>query len=207
MPLQTRLTTALRDRASDSARPYGPCGGWQTRRCGQPCRWARPHRWRLRQCRLAGAGVRHSRQRQGRLRLHHLELSREARTAAFPCSRPRAAAEDALGRYINGFYNPVRRHSTLGLCQSASVRKAGPIATKPLSTKPKQIQHWCATIISSIVLLIRNVPLEFLKPNTGVGVRRSTPIATRRKRAARGHFRSIRQRRALELIGEKSLQK
>ena len=52
-----------------------------------------------------------------------------------------------------------------GLCQSGSVRKAGRIATKPLSTKPKQIQHWCATIISSIVLLIRNVPLEFLKPN------------------------------------------
>ena len=52
-----------------------------------------------------------------------------------------------------------------GLCQSGSVRKAGRIATKPLSTKPKQIQHWCATIISSIVILIRNVPLEFLKPN------------------------------------------
>ena len=52
----------------------------------------------------------------------------------------RAEAKEAIGRYIDGFYNPVRRHSTLDYRQSGSVRKAGRIATKPLSTKAKQIQ-------------------------------------------------------------------
>ena len=37
----------------------------------------------------------------------------------------RAEATEALARYIDGFYNPRRRHSAL---------------PKPLSTKPKQVQ-------------------------------------------------------------------
>ena len=52
----------------------------------------------------------------------------------------RAEAKKAIGCYIDGFYNPVRCHSTLDYVKSGSVRRAGRIATKPLSTKPKQIQ-------------------------------------------------------------------
>ena len=74
-----------------------------------------------------------------------------------------------------------------GLCQSGSVRKAGRIVTKPLFTKPKQIQHWCATIISSIVLVIRDVALEFLKPDMGL---RPTAHASRRAATASRPTRS-----------------
>jgi putative transposase len=31
-----------------------------------------------------------------------------------PSFQTRAIAEKALGRYIDGFYNPIRRHSALG---------------------------------------------------------------------------------------------
>ena len=37
----------------------------------------------------------------------------------------RIEAAIAIGRYIDGFYNPVRRHSALDFIQPASVRRAG----------------------------------------------------------------------------------
>ena len=37
----------------------------------------------------------------------------------------RAQARDALTRYIDGFYNPRRRHSSLGCVSPRPVRKAG----------------------------------------------------------------------------------
>ncbi len=37
----------------------------------------------------------------------------------------RIEAAIAIGRYIDGFYNPVRRHSALEFIQPASVRRAG----------------------------------------------------------------------------------
>jgi putative transposase len=46
----------------------------------------------------------------------------------------RAETEEAIGRYIDGFYNPVRRHSTLDYVSPVQFERLGQIATKPLST-------------------------------------------------------------------------
>ena len=35
----------------------------------------------------------------------------------------RAAARDALARYIDGFYNPIRRHSALGFVSPAQFER------------------------------------------------------------------------------------
>jgi putative transposase len=49
----------------------------------------------------------------------------------------RAEASQALARYIDGFYNPVRRHSALDLSAPPSSKGA---PAKPLSIKPRQVR-------------------------------------------------------------------
>jgi hypothetical protein len=49
-------------------------------------------------------------------------------------------AENAIARYIDGFYNPVRRHSSLGYQSPARFECADQNVSKPLSTKPGQVQ-------------------------------------------------------------------
>ncbi len=50
----------------------------------------------------------------------------------------RAEAIAALARYFDDFYNPQRRHSTLGFASPTQLKRASP--TNPLSTKPKHVQ-------------------------------------------------------------------
>ena len=50
----------------------------------------------------------------------------------------RSQAENAVARYIDGFYNPIRRHSTLGYQSPVHFEMGGPRVSNQLSTKPKQ---------------------------------------------------------------------
>ena len=52
----------------------------------------------------------------------------------------RSQAENAVARYIDGFYNPIRRHSTLGYQSPVHFEMGGPRVSNQLSTKPKQDQ-------------------------------------------------------------------
>ena len=52
----------------------------------------------------------------------------------------RCQAENAVARYIDGFYNPIRRHSTLGYQSPGPVRDGWPGVSNKLSTKPGQVQ-------------------------------------------------------------------
>ena len=55
----------------------------------------------------------------------------------------RGQAENAVARYIDGFYNPIRRHSTLGYRSPVQFETCGrPGVNKQLSTKPTQV-HLC----------------------------------------------------------------
>jgi putative transposase len=56
----------------------------------------------------------------------------------------RAAASRALARYIDGFYNPVRRHSALDFISPAQFERLAR-ADQPLSTQPKQVPSASAT--------------------------------------------------------------
>ena len=51
----------------------------------------------------------------------------------------RQEADRAIGRYIDGFYNPVRRHSAPRLHKPGSVRKTGRRMNQCLSTKAGQV--------------------------------------------------------------------
>jgi hypothetical protein len=56
----------------------------------------------------------------------------------------RQEADQAIGRYIDGFYNPVRRHSCPRLHKPDAVRKNGRQMTQCLSIKAGQVQlHFC----------------------------------------------------------------
>jgi transposase InsO family protein len=44
----------------------------------------------------------------------------------------RQDAEQAIGRYIDGFYNPVRRHSALDFTSPAQFEKMAPADPTPL---------------------------------------------------------------------------
>ncbi len=52
----------------------------------------------------------------------------------------RQEADQAIGRYIDGFYNPVRRHSALDFTSPAQVRKNGRRMSQCLSTKTGEVQ-------------------------------------------------------------------
>ena len=52
----------------------------------------------------------------------------------------RCQAENAVARYIDGFYNPIRRHSTLGYQSPVQFEMAGRGVSNKLSTKPGQVQ-------------------------------------------------------------------
>jgi putative transposase len=52
----------------------------------------------------------------------------------------RAEAKGAIARYIDGFYNPVRRHSALDFISPAQFERLAR-ADQPLSTKPKQVHR------------------------------------------------------------------
>ena len=50
----------------------------------------------------------------------------------------RVEAREALARYIDGFYHPIRRHSALGFISPPS--SSGTLPVKPLSTEATQVQ-------------------------------------------------------------------
>jgi transposase InsO family protein len=53
----------------------------------------------------------------------------------------RHEAKQAISRYIDGFYNPARRHFALVFHKPGPVRENGRQLIQRLSTKPKQVQR------------------------------------------------------------------
>lgn len=58
--------------------------------------------------------------------------------------RSRGQAEIAIGRYIDGFYNPVRRHSALGYKSPCRFEAEAACEREPLSTFPGRVHHFIA---------------------------------------------------------------
>jgi hypothetical protein len=52
----------------------------------------------------------------------------------------RQQAENAVARYIDGFYNPVRRHSSLDYQSPIAFERTAKAVSQTLSTKAAQVQ-------------------------------------------------------------------
>src|ERR1700675_118888 len=63
----------------------------------------------------------------------------------------RQEADQAIGRYIDGFYNPVRRHSALDFTSPAQLAKTAGGRPQCLSTKAGQVhRHLWSELIAQL---------------------------------------------------------
>ena len=130
-----------------------------------------------------------------------------------------------MARYIDGFYNPIRRHSDARLPEPGPVRDGRPGVNKQLSTKPTQVQalpagplglgqRWTVARKREVVLrLLRDEPVQLLSRQLGVEIFR---LEQWREKAIGGIDASLKQRKgdpvqaeldsAMKRIGELTMQ-